>query len=77
MSQRRVYQPTHAQDWALHELAGSRTPSASTHTRTLRSLLRAGLAREDDGEWALTAAGEREAVRATQRIARRNRERAA
>ena len=67
---RRLYQTTQAQEWALHELQ-SGTLSAATHTRTLRSLERAVLVRWQDDEWTLTRAGEREAVRATERLARR------
>lgn len=67
-----LYQPSPAQDWALHELARGVGPSEVVNTRTLRSLERAGLVRCDDGEWWLTKAGEREATKATQRLARRS-----
>jgi DNA-binding IclR family transcriptional regulator len=69
----RIHQPTRAQDWALHELSCNRTPSEATHTRTLRSLERAGLVRCDNGEWSLTRAGTRAADRATERLARLHR----
>jgi DNA-binding IclR family transcriptional regulator len=68
----RIYQPTQAQAWALHELSCSRQPSDATHTRTLRSLERAGLVRCDDDEWALTKAGQRLAAKATERLSRRS-----
>lgn len=71
MTPTRIYQATRAQDWALHELWTNCTPSACTHTRTLRSLERAGLTRCDDGAWSLTAAGERAAAQATERLQRR------
>lgn len=60
------------QDWALHELSCNRQPSEATHTRTLRSLERAGLVRCDDDIWSLTCAGHREADRATHRLLRRS-----
>lgn len=60
------------QVWALHELARGVGPSDAVHTRTLRSLQHAGLARENDGEWTLTKAGERAAVKATERLQRRS-----
>jgi DNA-binding PadR family transcriptional regulator len=72
MTPTRLYQPTRAQDWALHELWTNRTPSEATHTRTLRSLERAGLVRLDDGIWSLTRAGERAAATATERLQRRS-----
>jgi hypothetical protein len=69
---RKLYQPSHQQTWALHELSCNRQPSEAVNTRTLRSLERAGLVRCDDGIWSLTKAGERAAVHATERLQRRS-----
>lgn len=68
----RLYQLSPQQDWALHELSCTRQPSEAVHTRTLRSLERAGLVECHDGEWTLTKAGARAAVKATERLARRS-----
>jgi ribosomal protein S19E (S16A) len=68
----RLYQPSVHQEWALHELSCNRQPSEAVHTRTLRSLERAGLVECHDDEWALTKAGQRAAVKATERLQRRS-----
>jgi ribosomal protein S19E (S16A) len=68
----RIYQLSPQQTWALHELWCSRQPSEEVNTRTLRSLERAGLVEYHDDEWALTKAGQRAAVKATERLARRS-----
>jgi predicted transcriptional regulator len=67
-----IHQLSRQQAWALYELhrhAGR--VEFVVHLRTLRSLERAGLIVHEAPRWPVTAAGEREAERAGERLKER------